>query len=227
MTLPGGGSPPMVLGMRVDIVSDAICPWCFIGKRRFERALADLPAGTLEVGWRPFQLNPEMPREGMARADYLRAKFGDERGGRGYEAITDAGREEGIAFDFAAIKRTPNTLDAHRLIRYAGAQDRQDAVVEALFRAYFTAGRDIGDRAVLAAVAGEAGLARDAVETYLASDADIAEVRAEDDFARQVGIHGVPCFIFERKYAISGAQPPDIFRQVIDKVASGAAEAAS
>jgi len=211
--------------MRVDIVSDAICPWCFIGKRRFERALADMPAGTLEVGWRPFQLNPDMPREGMERAAYLKAKFGDARGGRGYDAITEAGREEGIAFDFTAIKRTPNTLDAHRLIRYAGAQGRQDPTVEALFRAYFTAGSDIGDRTVLATIAGEAGLDRDAAATYLASETDIAEVRAEDDFARQVGIHGVPCFIFERKYAISGAQQPDVFRQVIEKVASGAAEA--
>jgi predicted DsbA family dithiol-disulfide isomerase len=212
--------------MRVDIVSDAICPWCFIGKRRFERALAAMPAGTLEIGWRPFQLNPDMPRDGMERGAYLKAKFGDERGGRGYDAIVEAGREEGIAFDFAAIKRTPNTLDAHRLIRHAGAQARQDAVVEALFRAYFTTGRDIGDRAVLADIAAEAGLARDVVATYLASDADLAEVRAEDDFARQVGIHGVPCFIFERKYAISGAQPPDIFRQVIDKIASGEVETA-
>jgi predicted DsbA family dithiol-disulfide isomerase len=211
--------------MRVDIVSDAICPWCFIGKRRFERALAEVQAGTLEIGWRPFQLNPDMPRDGMDRADYLRAKFGNERGGQMYDAIVDAGREEGIAFDFAAIKRTPSTLDAHRLIRYAGAHDCQDAVVETLFRAYFTAGRNIGDQAVLAAVAGEAGLEPDAVAAYLASEQDIAEVRAEDNFARQVGIHGVPCFIFERKYAISGAQPPEIFSQVIAKVASGAVEA--
>jgi predicted DsbA family dithiol-disulfide isomerase len=213
--------------MRVDIVSDAICPWCFIGKRRFEKALADLPIGTLEVGWRPFQLNPDMPREGMDRAEYLRAKFGDARGGSRYDQVIDAGREEGIAFDFDAIKRTPSTLDAHRLIRYAGAQQCQDAVVEALFRAYFTAGRNIGDPAVLAAVAGEAGLEPDAVSAYLASDADIDAVRAEDDFARQVGIQGVPCFIFERKYAISGAQPPDVFRQVIAKIQSGAVEAAT
>jgi len=213
--------------MHIDIVSDVICPWCFIGKRRFERALAELPAGALEVGWRPFQLNPDMPREGMDRADYLRAKFGNERGGHRYDAVIDAGREEGIAFDFDAIKRTPSTLDAHRLIRYAGMHDRQDAVVEALFRAYFTAGRNIGDAAVLAAVAGEAGLEAGAVAAHLASEEDVAAVRAEDDFARQVGIHGVPCFIFERKYAISGAQPPEVFRQVYDKIASGTVEAAA
>ena len=213
--------------MRVDIVSDAICPWCFIGKRRFEKALADVPAGTIEVHWRPFQLNPDMPREGMDRAEYLRAKFGDASGGRRYDQIVDAGREEGIAFDFDAIKRTPSTLDAHRLIRYAAAQGQQDVIVEALFRAYFTAGRNIGDAAVLAEVAGEAGLERDAVAAYLASETDIDAVRAEDDFARQVGIQGVPCFIFERKYAISGAQPPETFRQVIEKIQSGAVEAAS
>ena len=211
--------------MRVDIVSDAICPWCFIGKRRFERALAELPAGTVEINWRPFQLNPDMPRDGMDRADYLRAKFGDASGGRRYDQVIDAGREEGIAFDFDAIKRTPSTLDAHRLIRYAGARERQDEVVEALFRAYFTAGRNIGDPAVLAAIAGEAGLDPQAAATYLASEDDVAAVRAEDDFARQVGIHGVPCFIFERKYAISGAQPPEVFRQVVEKVASGQVDA--
>jgi predicted DsbA family dithiol-disulfide isomerase len=216
--------------MRVDIVSDAICPWCFIGKRRFERALAEAAPGAVpgpvEIGWRPFQLNPDIPREGMDRAAYLRAKFGDAPGAGRHDAVIAAGREEGIAFDFAAIKRTPSTLDAHRLIRYAGERDRQDATVEALFRAYFTAGRDIGDPAELAAIAGEAGLDRAAVAAHLAGDADLEAVRAEDAFARQIGINGVPCFIFERKYAISGAQPPEVFRQVFAKIASGAVEAA-
>jgi predicted DsbA family dithiol-disulfide isomerase len=197
--------------MRIDIVSDAICPWCYIGKRRFERALLQLPAGAVEVGWRPFQLNPDMPREGMERQEYLRLKFGAQGGGKTYQAVEAAGREEGIPFDFAAIKRTPNTLDAHRLIRYAEGIGRQDEIVEAVFRAYFIDGLNIGDQDVLVSLAAALGVDEQAVRRYLASSEDEEQVRAEDDFARKIGIHGVPCFIIERKYAISGAQPPEAF----------------
>ncbi len=208
--------------MRIDIVSDAICPWCYIGKRRFEKALAQLPPGEVSVGWRPFQLNPDMPREGMDRGEYLRLKFGDRGGGKTYDAVIEAGRGEGIAFDFSAIKRTPNTIDAHRLIRHADRGGRQDAIVEALFQAYFTQGLNIGEPATLVAIAATAGLDGAEVAAYLASDEDLETIKAEDAFARQIGIQGVPCFIIERKYAISGAQPPEAFLDAFDKIRAGA-----
>jgi predicted DsbA family dithiol-disulfide isomerase len=197
--------------MRIDIVSDAICPWCYIGKRRFERALAQLPADAFEVGWRPFQLNPDMPREGMDRQEYLRLKFGEKGGGKTYTAVEEAGRAEGIPFNFAAIKRTPSTLDSHRLIRFAERIGRQDEIVEAVFRAYFIDGMNIGDQETLVSLAAALGIEEQPVRGYLASNEDEDQVRAEDDFARKIGINGVPCFIIDRKYAISGAQPPEAF----------------
>ena len=209
--------------IRIDIVSDAICPWCYIGKRRLERALAAEAPGQIVVGWRPFQLNPDMPPEGMDRKAYLRRKFGSETGGPGYKNVLAAGLEEGIPFDFAAMRRTPNTIAAHRLIRRAEAEGRQDATVEALFQAYFTRGADIGDRATLADIAASVGSDREAVVAYLAGDEGEADVRAEDQFARRVGIQGVPCFVVERKYAISGAQPPEAFAEVFAQIRAEAA----
>jgi len=200
--------------MIIDIVSDAICPWCYIGKRRLERALAMAPQPDLQIGWRPFQLNPDMPAEGMARQDYLRAKFGDQAGGKTYDHVIAAGREEGIPFRFDRIQRTPNTILAHRLIRYALRENRQDQVVEALFRAYFIDGRDIGVVENLVAVTEALGMDADRVRSYLESDQDLAEIRAEDAFARQIGIQGVPCFIIDRKFAVSGAQPPESFLEI-------------
>jgi predicted DsbA family dithiol-disulfide isomerase len=203
--------------IRIDIVSDAICPWCYIGKRRLERALAADGADVV-VGWRPFQLNPDMPDEGMDRKEYLRLKFGTDSGGERYKHVIAAGLEEGIPFDFAGIKRTPNTIKAHRLIRRAEGEGTQDATVEALFLAYFTRGADIGDIETLADIAASVGADRGAVRAYLASDEGDAEVRAEDQFARRAGIQGVPCFVVERKYAISGAQPPEAFAEVFARV---------
>lgn len=203
--------------IRIDIVSDAICPWCYIGKRRLERALAADGADVV-VGWRPFQLNPDMPDEGMDRKEYLRLKFGTDSGGERYKHVIAAGLEEGIPFDFAGIKRTPNTIKAHRLIRRAEGEGTQDATVEALFLAYFTRGADIGDVETLADIAASVGAERDAVRAYLAGDEGDAEVRAEDQFARRAGIQGVPCFVVERKYAISGAQPPEAFAEVFARV---------
>lgn len=200
--------------MIIDIVSDAICPWCYIGKRRLERALAMAPQPDLQIGWRPFQLNPDMPAEGMARRDYLRAKFGDQAGGKTYDALIAAGKGEGIPFRFDRIQRTPNTILAHRLIRYALRENRQDQVVEALFRAYFIDGQDIGVVENLVAVTEALGMDADRVRSYLESDQDLAEIRAEDAFARQIGIQGVPCFIIDRKFAISGAQPPESFLEI-------------
>ena len=209
--------------MKIDIVSDAICPWCYIGKRRLEQALVQAPQPDLELGWRPFQLNPDIPAEGMDRKDYLRAKFGDSAG-RNYDRITEIGREVGIPFAFDRITRTPNTILAHRLIRYATREHRQDEVVETLFRGYFTQGEDIGSPETLIRLAGTAGLDPAIVETYLAGAEDDDTIRAEDAFARQIGISGVPCFIIDRQYAISGAQPAEAFLEVFDLARNGGGE---
>ncbi len=202
--------------MIIDIVSVVICPWCYIGKRRLERALVTAPQPDLQITWRPFQLNPDMPPEGMDRGAYLNAKFGAAGGGSMYDRVREAGAADGIAFAFDRIKRTPNTIKAHRLIRWAGNAGLQDAVVEALFQAYFLAGENLSDEATLIRVAHGAGCDADAVASYLASDADAEQIRAEDAFARQSGINGVPCFIIDHKFAISGAQPPEAFIEVFD-----------
>ena len=207
--------------MQIDVVSDTICPWCYIGKRRLERALAASGGTQAWIGWRPFQLNPDMPVEGMERETYLAKKFGSrERAERVYAPIIEAGREEGIAFAFDRIKRTPNTLMSHRLIRIAGKNGRQNEAVDGLFRAYFEEGRDIGDLTVVSDVARDAGMDRDEVHAYLETDADLDRVRAEDAFARELGIQGVPCFIIERSVVLSGAQPADVFQQAFASAAA-------
>jgi predicted DsbA family dithiol-disulfide isomerase len=202
--------------MRLEIFSDTICPWCFVGKRRLERALRQRPQPGLTIRWRAFQLNPGMAAEGMDRKTYLDLKFGGrERAARVYEAVTMAGRGEAIAFAFDRIKRTPNTLDSHRLLRFADAE-RQDALAEALFVAYFTAGADIGDRRVLADVAAKVGLDRGDVTRFLDSKAEVDAVLAEDALARRQGINGVPCFVFNGRFALSGAQEPEALFQLFD-----------
>jgi len=207
--------------MRIDIISDTICPWCFIGKRRLERALTASPGVTPEIAWHPFQLNPDMPPEGMDRSHYLEAKFGGAARARDiYRVVTRAAQSAGLGLDIEAIRRTPNTLASHRLIYRARADGRQQAVVEALFQAYFLDGRDIGQVPVLADIAAAAGLDRDVVRAYLESDQDQDLVRAEDVRARKLGINGVPCFIIDGRYAVSGAQEPEVFQQVF-AVASG------
>ncbi len=218
----------MTQRITVDIVSDAICPWCFIGKRRFERALADAPAGLeVAIAWRPFQLNPDMPPEGADRQSYLAAKFGGEaRAEKIYQNVTDVGRGAGIAFNFGGIPRTPNTINAHRLIAHAGAAGKQDAVVERLFQAYFTEGKDIGDTATLARIAAAAGMDEAETRAYLDSDADVERIENEDAMARRMGIQGVPCFIFNGKYAVSGAQEPAVFKEVFATLMREAAEGA-
>jgi predicted DsbA family dithiol-disulfide isomerase len=213
--------------MRVDIVSDVICPWCYIGKRRLERALALRPEVSIDTSWRPFQLNPDMPADGIDRRAYLAAKFGGSaHAERIYANVTEAGASVGIPFAFDRIRRTPNTRNAHRLIRYATAQDRADAVVEALFEGYFTAGRDIGDRETLAEIASEAGLDAKETSQWLAGSAELEQVLAEDRSARRLGINAVPCFIFEGQYAVSGAQEPEFFLPVFDLMRNGGASAA-
>lgn len=215
----------MTTRITVDIVSDAICPWCFIGKRRFEQAMAAAPQDVeILVAWRPYQLNPEMPPEGMDRKAYLSAKFGgDAKADTIYERVRAAGASVGIDFNFAGIPRTPNTIDAHRLIGLAGRAGRQDAVVEGLFRAYFLEGRDIGDRAVLASVAAAADFNDQKIRDYLAGPDDVERVNNEDAMARRMGIQGVPCFILNRKYAISGAQEPAVFLEALEMLKREAA----
>ncbi len=212
--------------MRIDIVSDTICPWCFIGKRRLERALAGWPGERVEIGWRPFQLNPEMPSAGMDRHAYLETKFGGaERAQRVYTPIIEAGLGEGIAFAFDKIRRTPNTLLSHRLIRHAGDKGRQGEVVEALFRGYFLSGQDIGDVEIATEIAVSAGLGRDETRTFLASDAEREDVAAEESLARSLGIQGVPCFIIDRRVMVSGAQPADVLARAFDRAVADRAEA--
>jgi predicted DsbA family dithiol-disulfide isomerase len=212
--------------LRIDVVSDTICPWCFVGKRRLERALAARPSLAVEIAWHPFQLNPEMPREGLDRRRYLEAKFGGAAGARQiYDRIRDAGASEGIAFDFDAIATTPNTVDSHRLVKWAGEAGVQDAAVEALFRAYFFDGRDIGAAAVLADVAAACGLERAAIATRLAGDDDRDHVAQAAQRMTAMGVTGVPCYIVDRRYAISGAQDPAVFLNLFDELAREAASA--
>lgn len=210
--------------MQIDIVSDVVCPWCYIGKRRIERAIAIGAGPAPVIRWRPFQLNPDIPAEGLEREAYLALKFGGAANARQvYADITRAGAAEGLAFAFDRIARTPNTLDAHRLIRLAEGHGCQDAVVEGLFRRYFIDGIDIGDPEHLSAVAVEAGLDGEAVADYLASARDVEAVRAEDLKARRLGITGVPCFIVDGRYAVSGAQAPEVFLRVFEAAREPAA----
>ncbi len=208
----------------LDIFSDPICPWCHIGKARLDRALEARPDHPFRVEWHPFQLNPDMPAGGMDRAAYLEAKFGGRDGAvRAYAPVVAAAEEAGLALNLAAIARTPNTLDAHRLIHWAGLEGRQTAVVAALFRAHFSEGRDIGDAAVLADVGASAGLDRAMLEMLLAGEADRDEIAARDAHARARGVRAVPTFLVGGRHAVEGAQPPDLWLRVIDELAAGGA----
>ena len=210
--------------MQIDVISDTVCPWCFIGKRRLQRALAARPETVFEVRWRAYRLDPTVPPEGYDRKAYLEAKFGKgERVKTMGETIRATGESVGIRFAFEDIARTPNTLDSHRLIRWAGTAGVQDDVVEKLFTAYFEEGRDIGDPAVLCAIAADAGMDADLVADLITQDADRALIEREDALAHQMGVSGVPTFIFANKYVTSGAHEPETFLQIIDKVLSEAA----
>ena len=199
--------------MQIEVYSDVVCPWCFIGKRRLEQALETVGyAQQAHIAWRPFQLNPTMPKEGMDRRAYLDAKFGGAEARRAIEErVAKAGEADGIEFAFDRIARTPNTFDAHRLIWFAEQQGCQDKVVEALFHSYFTKGREIGNLDSLAEIASDCGLNREEVERFLASDRAVQEVLAEKATGHRLGIRGVPYFVLNGSISISGAQPPDIF----------------
>jgi predicted DsbA family dithiol-disulfide isomerase len=201
---------------RIDVISDAICPWCYIGKRHLERAL-DLLGGQglhFTVAWHPFQLNPDMPREGVDRAQYRLAKFGSaERSRQMDERITETAATVGLEFHLDRLTRTPNTLDAHRLIRLAGQKGVQDGVVEALFEGYFCDGADIGNAEVLARLGVEGGLEHDDITGMLHSDAGLKEVASADRMARNAGIQGVPSFALQGHVLFSGAVPADEMAQ--------------
>ncbi len=203
--------------MQIDIYSDTVCPWCFIGKRRLEKAMASRPELSLDIVWRPFQLNPNMPIGGMDRQSYLANKFGGaQRAGQFYDLIDRTGRGDGLEFKFERIKVTPNSLDSHRLIKFGRAAGRQDPVVEALFRAYFLDGRDIGEMDVLIDVAEACGLDGGSTRVYLETDQDVQQTQAEDLKARRMGIDGVPFFVVNNKYAVAGAQEPEAFLPLFD-----------
>ena len=210
----------------VDVVSDVVCPWCFIGQKRLDKAVA--AAGDLDVHirWRPFQLDPTIPPQGKDRREYMRAKFGsDERIREIHARIEPLGEAEGISFAFDAIKVAPNTLDAHRLIRWAGAAGEavQNRLVRRLFQLNFEEGVNIGDHAVLVEAAREAGMDASVVATLLPTDADVEAVRTEIATASRMGISGVPCFLLEGKYAVMGAQDVDTLADAIRQVAAAKA----
>lgn len=210
--------------VQLDVVSDVMCPWCYIGKRRLEKALELVdPSIKVEIDWKPFQLDATLPEEGKDRQQYLEEKFGSKASADDkYAAIKAAGLSENIPFDFDAIKLSPNTLNAHRVIAWAGeaGHHRQDRVVERLFKAYFSEGKNIGDKAVLSEAAGEAGMDPSAVATRLETDEGLAEAQQAVAHAHQIGVTGVPCFIIEQKYGVSGAQDPKVLANAITQIAA-------
>jgi predicted DsbA family dithiol-disulfide isomerase len=211
--------------MQIDIVSDTVCPWCFIGKRRLERALALRPDMEFDIRWRAYRLDPTSPPEGVDRKQYMQAKFGNNPNRQAMQdALKQAGDGEGIAFAFDKIARSPNTIDSHRLIRWAASAGVQNEVVERLFEAYFEEGRDIGNADVLVEIASDAGMDSATVADLLEQGADREIIENEDAMAHRLGITGVPTFIFQNKYLVSGAVDPEALLEIIDKVTALAAE---
>jgi predicted DsbA family dithiol-disulfide isomerase len=213
--------------LTIDIVSDVVCPWCYVGEKRLEAALAD-EAGPVVVRWRPYQLDPTIPEAGLDRAEYMAKKFGNSgRLQSVHDNLTRLGAELGLPFAFDKIKRSPNTLDAHRLIRWAATAGVQAEVVDRLFKAFFVEGRDVGDRKVLVELAGECGLDAGQVEKALADGADADLVRAEIEQAQTMGVSGVPFFIFGGRVGVPGAAEPSVLRQAIAQARAAMAEDAS
>lgn len=207
------------MNLTVDVISDVICPWCYIGKRRLEKAIAR-HGGSVTVHWLPFQLNPSMPKEGISRREYRTGKFGSWERSQELDArVAAEGKAEGIDFAFDQIERTPNTLDAHRLIWLAEKEGVQDAVVERLFRAYFIDGRDISNRLELIDVVAEAGLAREKADAVLNSDEGMAAIREAEERSRRFQVDGVPFFIVNDKITLSGAQQPETFLEAFKQAA--------
>ncbi|MCA3554515.1 DsbA family oxidoreductase [Aestuariivirga sp.] len=208
----------------IDVVSDVICPWCFLGKRRLDAALAVLDMDVL-IRWRPFMLDPGIPPEGLDRHDYMLNKFGAEKLKTIHDPLIEAGKELDVPYRFDLIRRTPNTLDAHRLIRWSHTVDRQTEMVERLFMAYWSEGKDVGDRNVLAACAGEAGINAQQIRELLDTAQDVEETRAEIEHATNIGVTGVPTFILGQSYALAGAQSPAVLIDAISRVSKEVGEA--
>ena len=205
---------------KIDIISDPICPWCYIGKTRLDRALEANPDHDMIIEWHPFQLNPTMPAEGMDRREYLETKFGGQEGAiKVYGQIDQAARDNGLELNFGGIKLTPNTVDAHRLILWAGIEGKQNAVVDRLFKAYFKEGRDISEHSVLVRIADAAGMDGEAIRVLLQGDADAEDIRERDKKSRQSGVQGVPCFVIDNHYVVNGAQPTEMWDSVIKEIA--------
>ena len=208
----------------IDVVSDVVCPWCFLGRKRLEQALALAPDVDAEIRWRPYQLDPSLPAQGKDRQAYMREKFGTgSRVDDIHKQLTELGEENDIVFDFEAITRAPNTLDAHRLIHWAAqaGPGKQDKLVGTLFSLYFEQGQDIGDHDVLVDAAASIGMEAPVVARLLQTDADKATIREEIDTANRIGVHGVPCFIIDQKYAVMGAQSAAVLADAIQQTAEG------
>jgi predicted DsbA family dithiol-disulfide isomerase len=205
--------------VKLDIMSDPICPWCYIGKAHLDRALAAAPDHPFVIEWHPFQLNPDMPEAGMDRRAYLEGKFGGKEGAvKAYAPVVEHAEQAGLKINFEGMERTPNTLNAHRLIHWAGIEGRQTAAVSALFKAYFVDTRDIGDVEVLTDIADSIEMDASVVGRLLATDADLQEIRDRDAHSRSMGINSVPTFIVGGKHAVPGAQPPELWAKVIAEV---------
>ncbi|KHA52305.1 DsbA family oxidoreductase [Sulfitobacter geojensis] len=206
----------MTQTIKLDIMSDPICPWCYIGKAHLDVALADHPNHPFVIEWHPFQLNPDMPAQGMDRRAYLEGKFGGKEGAvRAYAPVVEHAEKAGLKINFEAMQRTPNTLNAHRLIHWAGIEGRQTAAVAALFQAYFVDARDIGDAEVLADIADGIEMDAAVVTRLLDTDEDVQAIRDRDAHSRKMGISSVPTFIVGNQHAVPGAQPPELWANVI------------
>ena len=206
----------MTQTIKLDIMSDPICPWCYIGKAHLDRALESEPDHPFAIEWHPFQLNPDMPAEGMDRRSYLEGKFGGKEGAvRAYAPVVEHAEKAGLKINFEAMQRTPNTLNAHRLIHWAGIEGCQTAAVSALFKAYFVDARDIGDAEVLADIADGIEMDASVVTRLLATDEDMEDIRKRDAHSREMGINSVPTFIVGGRHAVPGAQPPELWKKVL------------
>lgn len=205
--------------VKLDIISDPICPWCYIGKANLDKALLQFPDHPFTIEWHPFQLNPDMPAGGIDRKTYLETKFGGKTAAaKAYAPVVENAEKAGLTINFEAMQVTPNTIDAHRLIHWAGIEARQTLVVDLLFKAYFVEGRDIGSHEVLADIADTAEMDAALVTRLLASDADTADIRARDTHSREMGITAVPTFVVANQHAVPGAQPPDLWVKVITDI---------
>ena len=206
--------------IKLDVISDPICPWCYIGKTHLDRALALRPDHGFVIEWHPFQLNPTMPPEGMDRRAYLETKFGGPEGAaRAYAPVVSTAQKAGLSINFDDIKTTPNTIDAHRLIHWGGVAGCQTAIVDHLFDAYFVKGQNIGDHAVLADIAEACGMDRTEVAARRDSDHDLTATRARDSQIRKMGVSSVPTFVVLNQHVVSGAQPPETWVSIIDQIA--------